>query len=124
VWCVHVCGVCMSFHVVLHATGLVGFSRLCNGDVFEVQLKLSNQKWKARCRVERQQQVWQDNDVSFSQSNYTLLLIHLQIVFIGRIMDELTIKVIEVKRIQADVNIGTTKCRTRELLTFFPQVSF
>ena len=46
-------------------TGLVGFSRLCNGDVFEVQLKLSNQKWKARCRVERQQQVWQDNDVSF-----------------------------------------------------------
>jgi len=38
-------------------------------------------------------------------------------------MDELTVKVIEVKRIQADVNIGTTKCRTRELLTFFPQVS-
>ena len=37
-------------------------------------------------------------------------------------MDELTIKVVEVKKIQADVNIGTTKCRTRELLTFFPQV--
>ena len=37
-------------------------------------------------------------------------------------MDELTIKVVEVKKIQADVTIGTTKCRTRELLTFFPQV--
>ena len=37
-------------------------------------------------------------------------------------MDELTIKVVEVKKIQADVTIGSTKCRTRELLTFFPQV--
>ena len=57
-------------------TGLVGFSRLCNGDVFEVQLKLSNQKWKARCRVERQQQVWQDNDVSSNQSECTKLMLH------------------------------------------------
>ena len=47
----------------------------------------------------------------------------VQIVFIGRIMDELTIKVVEVKKIQADVTVGTTKCRTRELLTFFPQVN-
>ena len=37
-------------------------------------------------------------------------------------MDELTIKVVEVKKIQADVTVGSTKCRTRELLTFFPQV--
>ena len=37
-------------------------------------------------------------------------------------MDELTIKVVEVKKIQADVTIGSAKCRTRELLTFFPQV--
>ena len=82
--CVVVCVVCVcvcartrvcvhAFMMLLPASGLVGFSRVCNGDVFEVQLKLSNQKWKARCRVERQQQVWQDNDVSSNQTLHHLL---------------------------------------------------
>ena len=29
----------------------------------QLQLKLANQKWKARCRVEKHEQLWQDNDV-------------------------------------------------------------
>ena len=32
--------------------------------MFETQLKLSSQKWKARCKISRQQQLWQDEDVS------------------------------------------------------------
>ena len=38
------------------------------GDSYEVQLKLSSQKWKARCRIIRGQQAWQDEDVSFPPS--------------------------------------------------------
>ena len=34
-------------------------------EVIETQLKLSSQKWKAKCKIgKHQQQLWQDNDVS------------------------------------------------------------
>ncbi len=45
-------------------TGLVGLGRSGSGDTFEAQLKLGTQKWKARCKTSRQQQIWQDADVS------------------------------------------------------------
>lgn len=85
--------------------GIQGPTKLNNGDTYELQLKLSNQKWKARCRVEKHQQMWQDNEI----------------MFIGRIADELSIKLVEVKKIQADSSIGNAKWRTREMLSFCPQ---
>ena len=58
--------VCTLFdHLCDHSSsGLVGLGRQGNGDMFETQLKLSSQKWKARCKISRQQQMWQDEDVS------------------------------------------------------------
>ena len=38
-------------------------------------------------------------------------------------VDELFVKVVEVKKIQGNVNIGSMKCLTRELFSFFPLVS-
>lgn len=58
-------------------------SRRLGGDSFEVQLKLSNQKWKARCHVTRGQQTWQDEDVRHSL--YTSSPSQLYIVFTGTI---------------------------------------
>ena len=54
-----------------------GRSSGLGGDSFEVQLKLCSQKWKARCRVTRGQQAWQDEDVSVSSYNtlYILLVV-------------------------------------------------
>ena len=34
------------------------------GDVIETQFKLGSQKWKSKCRVNRHEQTWQDEDVS------------------------------------------------------------
>ena len=47
----------------------------------------------------------------------------LQIVFLGKVVDELFVKVVEVKKIQGNVNIGNMKCLTRELFSFYPLVS-
>ena len=50
--------------IISSSSGLVGLGSQGNGDMFETQLKLSSQKWKARCKISRQQQMWQDEDVS------------------------------------------------------------
>jgi hypothetical protein len=57
-----------SFYVKV--VGLVGFARLCSGDVFEAKLQMGEQKWKSKCKVQKSQQQWQDNEVVFlSQLN-------------------------------------------------------
>lgn len=43
-------------------------------DSFEVQLKLFNQKWKARCHVLRGNQTWQDDDVSHTLHHNDIMM--------------------------------------------------
>ena len=38
-------------------------------------------------------------------------------------MDELFVKVVEVKKIQGNVLLGNMKCQTREFFSFLPMVS-
>lgn len=46
--------------------GMVGFARLCPGDVFEVTLRYGSQKWKSKGRVEKDSsQKWEVPDFVF-----------------------------------------------------------
>ena len=106
-------------------------------DLIETQLKLAAQKWKAKCRMTKHDQSWQDEDVSLSAERerererrregigrLTLSsILSTQILFLGKVSDELLVKVIEVKKIQGNVHIGSIKCFTREFFSFFPMVS-
>ena len=47
-----------------HPTGLVGVVKNSSMDLIETQLKLAAQKWKAKCRMTKHDQSWQDEDVS------------------------------------------------------------
>ena len=51
-----------------------------------------------------------------------LCVCSLQIVFLGKIMDELFLKVVEVRKIQGNVHVGSMRCLTREFFSFFPLV--
>lgn len=88
----------------IHINGLVGLNHPSNGEQYEVQLQLASQKWKARCKISRQQQLWQDANI----------------VFLGKIMDEMFVKIVEVRRIHGNTHMGSMKCHTRELFSFFP----
>ena len=106
---------------------LVGLGRAgSSGDIIETQLKLGSQKWKAKCRVSRHEQNWQDEDVSSGLvgpwHGFTALSPSHQIIFLGKIMDELFVKVVEVKKIQGNVLLGNMKCQTREFFSFLPMV--
>jgi hypothetical protein len=46
--------------------GLVGVVKNSGMDLIETQLKLAAQKWKAKCRMTKHDQSWQDEDVSLS----------------------------------------------------------
>ena len=46
----------------------------------------------------------------------------LQIFLLAKINDELFLKIVEVKKIQGNVHIGTIKCQTREFFSVNPQV--
>eukprot|EP00731_Ephydatia_muelleri_P025009 Em0017g92a len=88
----------------VHINGLVGLNHPSSGEQYEVHLQLASQKWKARCKISRQQQLWQDANI----------------VFLGKIMDEMFVKIVEVRRIHGNTHMGSMKCQTRELLSFFP----
>ena len=45
-----------------------------------------------------------------------------QIFLLGKVSDELLLKIVEVKRIQGNNHVGTLKCQTRDFFSFFPQV--
>ena len=46
---------------IIHFLGFTGLSRGGSWETVETQLKLAGQKWKARCKISRRQQLWQDN---------------------------------------------------------------
>ena len=52
-------------HNNIHA-GLVGVVKNSGMDLIETQLKLAAQKWKAKCRMTKHDQSWQDEDVRMS----------------------------------------------------------
>ena len=49
-------------------TGLVGVIKTSGTDLIETQVKLAAQKWKAKCRMTKHDQSWQDEDVSLSSA--------------------------------------------------------
>ncbi|XP_073234986.1 rho family-interacting cell polarization regulator 2-like isoform X2 [Porites lutea] len=86
---------------------LLAFGRLCSGDVYDVHIKHgSNFKWKARCKVERERQRWTDGEFTLRPS----------------ISDDFTIRVIEMKKIQANVQIGNILLRSRNYIKARPQI--
>ena len=116
--------VCFSVCLELQGLGRAGGG----GDVIETQLKLGSQKWKAKCRVSRHEQTWQEEDVGGVMNvgvalRSLLVFFFLQIIFLGKVMDELFVKVVEVKKIQGNVLLGSMKCQTREFFSFYPLVS-
>ena len=50
----------------MYMSGLVGVVKNSGMDLIETQLKLAAQKWKAKCRMTKHDQSWQDEDVSLS----------------------------------------------------------
>ena len=50
--------------MVVNHPGLVGVVKNSSMDLIETQLKLAAQKWKAKCRMTKHDQSWQDEDVS------------------------------------------------------------
>ncbi len=57
-----------------------------------------------------------------SLSSLSLILYPVQIIFLGKITDELFVKVLEVRRIQGNANVGCMRCQTRQLFSFYPLV--
>ncbi|KAJ7388216.1 negative regulation of Rho guanyl-nucleotide exchange factor, partial [Desmophyllum pertusum] len=85
----------------------LAFGRLCSGDVYDIHIKHgSNFKWKSRCKVERDGQKWTDSEFTLRPS----------------ITDDFTIRVIEMRKIQANVQIGNILLRSRNYIKARPQV--
>jgi hypothetical protein len=53
----------------------------------------------------RGQQAWQDEDI----------------IFLGKVNDELYVKVLGIRRIHGNTLVGSVKCQTRQLFSFYPQ---
>ncbi|XP_064384276.1 RIPOR family member 3-like [Halichondria panicea] len=88
----------------VHINGLVGLSNVSNSEGVETHLKLATQKWKAKCKHSKHEQSWTDENI----------------IFLGKVTDELFLKVVELKKIQGNVQLGAMKCQTREFLSFYP----
>ncbi|XP_064601476.1 rho family-interacting cell polarization regulator 1-like isoform X2 [Liolophura sinensis] len=93
-----------TFHCKLK--GMVGFARLCPGDVFEVTLRYGSQKWKSKGRVEKDSsQKWEVPDF----------------VFKALLGDIISIKAVEVRSFKSIV-LGLKNCETKDLFSAHPQM--
>ncbi|XP_033639059.1 serine/arginine repetitive matrix protein 2-like [Asterias rubens] len=92
---------------IVRIEGIAGFARVCRGDVFEVVFKYGLQKWKSKCKVEKDlSQSW---DVD-------------EIVMYPMLADFLTIKVTEVRGIaRSNMVIGNLEFDTSDFYTADPQ---
>ncbi|XP_033101470.1 rho family-interacting cell polarization regulator 1-like [Anneissia japonica] len=80
--------------------GIAGFARVCRGDVFEITFKYGQQKWKSKCKVEKDlSQSWEHDDV----------------VLFPLIGEFLTVKVTEIRGIgRSNVVIGNLEFDTSD----------
>ncbi|XP_071955554.1 rho family-interacting cell polarization regulator 2-like isoform X2 [Antedon mediterranea] len=87
--------------------GIAGFARVCRGDIFEITFKYGQQKWKSRCKVEK--------DLSQSWE-------HDEIVLFPLIGEFLTVKVTEIRGIgRANMVIGNLEFDTSDFYQSEPQ---
>ncbi|XP_072016151.1 rho family-interacting cell polarization regulator 2-like isoform X2 [Amphiura filiformis] len=92
---------------VIKIEGIAGFARVCRGDVFEVAFKLGFQKFKSKCKVEK--------DLSQSWDGEEILLYPM-------VADFLTIKVTEIRGIaRSNVVIGNLEFDTSDFYQAEPQ---
>lgn len=86
---------------------LLAFGRLCSGDVYDVHIKHGTSfKWKGRCKVERDGQKWTDSEFTLKPA----------------IADGFAIRVMEMKKIQSNVQIGNILLRSRNYIKARPQI--
>ncbi|XP_022091870.1 uncharacterized protein LOC110979963 [Acanthaster planci] len=92
---------------VVRIDGIAGFARVCRGDIYEVVFKYGLQKWKLRCKVEKDlSQSW---DVE-------------EIVMYPMLADFLTIKVTEMRGIaRSNMVIGSLEFDTSDFYQANPQ---
>lgn len=86
--------------------GLVGFSRVIPGDVYEVGFKLESQKWKSKCKIIPQGQTWIDPEFCFK----------------ANMGHDFNVKMIELGNFGKSTLIGSVACSIQEFLLPLPQV--
>lgn len=92
---------------IMKIEGIAGFARVCRGDVFEISFKYGFQKWKSKCKVEKNlSQTWENAEVMF----YPMLADYLQI------------KVTEIRGIaRSNIIIGSLEFDTSDFYQAEPQ---
>ncbi|XP_038053349.1 serine/arginine repetitive matrix protein 2-like [Patiria miniata] len=92
---------------VVRIDGIAGFARVCRGDIFEVVFKYGLQKWRMKCKVEKDlSQSW---DID-------------EIVMYPMLADFLTIKVTEMRGIaRSNMVIGNLEFDTSDFYQADPQ---
>ncbi|XP_025119075.1 RIPOR family member 3 isoform X5 [Bubalus bubalis] len=92
------------FHVRMK--GLVGYARLCPGDLYEVLLRLGRQRWKLRGRIESDDsQTWDEEEKAF----------------IPTLHENFEIKVTELRGLSS-LAVGAVTCDITDFFTTRPQV--
>ncbi|XP_074659944.1 rho family-interacting cell polarization regulator 2-like [Tubulanus polymorphus] len=87
--------------------GMVGFARMCPGDVFEVIIKHGFQKWKSKGKIGRNQTQHWDNDTKTIKA------------VVG---DILHIKANECKGFGKSVLLGQKSCEVKDLYSSHPHI--
>ncbi|XP_013409002.1 rho family-interacting cell polarization regulator 1 isoform X2 [Lingula anatina] len=87
--------------------GMVGFARLCPGDVFDITIRHGSQKWKAKGKINKSsQQKWEHGNTMFK-----CLLGHV-----------FTVKAEEVHTLSRNTLLGEKHCDTKDLFAANPQL--